>query len=255
MNQLKLCSRCRAVATHPASFSRAWTQCVGDREPSVAFVAWAERGAPASDDLLVGPARTAYSGSSRTSTMEMVIHHRELLMGDRENASKFLQSIVDPKFAVTGTLAKQKRPANATGDAVVPARRNGWIDEDAGEPWSWSKTLGGRSGYVVSSRLVFVRPSKLPTRQDRRQDYTACPLHLSFTFTFPCLSFTLLFDWLDRLYEVLDSELRGRKLVDALEWNHIGNRIFVPVVMTTNPFTFPPNYLYLPVCEGSEAFW
>ncbi len=36
----------------------------------------------------------------------------------------------------------------------------------------------GRSGYVVSSRLVFVRPSKLPTRQDRRQDYTACPLHL-----------------------------------------------------------------------------
>ncbi len=45
--------------------------------------------------------------------------------GDREDASKFVQAIVDPKFAVALTFAEQESAADTAGDAVVPTGDGG----------------------------------------------------------------------------------------------------------------------------------
>jgi hypothetical protein len=55
----------------------------------------------------------------------MVIQHRELAPGDREDASNFLQAIVDPEFTIAFALAEQEIAADAAGDVVVPAGDGG----------------------------------------------------------------------------------------------------------------------------------
>ncbi len=52
---------------------------------------------------------------------------------------------------------------------------------------------GRLRGNVMSSRLVFFSPPKVPTRQDRRQHYTACPFlcRTAVNTTLPVLFFSL----------------------------------------------------------------
>ncbi len=55
MNQLRLCNRSRAVATHLASFSRAWTHS-SDRGHMSRLVAGRKEASPAAHDVLIRPA-------------------------------------------------------------------------------------------------------------------------------------------------------------------------------------------------------
>jgi hypothetical protein len=60
--------------------------------------------------------------------VQVVIHDREPGDGDREDIRKFLQSRFDPLFAVERSFGEKEWAADATSDAVIPAR-HGDVDE------------------------------------------------------------------------------------------------------------------------------
>lgn len=66
--------------------------------------------------------------------------------------------------------------------------------------------------------------------------------------------FSGLFDWLDRLEPRLANELQGRWPDAEPSEFYSRVRFRVPVVYTSNPFAVPGDYLYLPICDGSDKF-
>jgi hypothetical protein len=74
-------------------------------------------------------------GDAGGDGVEVVINDRETTNGDGEDIRKFLQSKFDPFFAVESRVAvvdrcfaEQEGAADATADAVIPAR-DGYVDE------------------------------------------------------------------------------------------------------------------------------
>ena len=74
-------------------------------------------------------------GDAGGDGVEVVINDRETTSGDGEDIRKFLQSKFDPFFAVESRVAvvdrcfaEQEGAADATADAVLPAR-DGYVDE------------------------------------------------------------------------------------------------------------------------------
>ena len=52
--------------------------------------------------------------------MQVIIHHREPADGHGEDFRKFLESMLDPFFAVDQTLREEKRTPDTASDAVIP---------------------------------------------------------------------------------------------------------------------------------------
>ena len=107
---------------------------LGNRKRLSGFVAGRKEASPAADDFFVGPA-CGEVGIEAHEDVQVVIHDRETADGDREDIRKFLQSKFDPFFAVESRVAvvdrcfaEQEGAADATGDAVIPAR-HGYVDE------------------------------------------------------------------------------------------------------------------------------
>ena len=59
----------------------------------------------------------------------MVIHHTETGDGDGEQGVEFSKALIEPSLAIEVLILRdEKRAANATGDAVIPAG-DFWIDD------------------------------------------------------------------------------------------------------------------------------
>ncbi|MFN9913213.1 MAG: hypothetical protein ACK53L_11545, partial [Pirellulaceae bacterium] len=60
--------------------------------------------------------------------MQVVIHHTETGDGDGEQRVEFSKALIEPSLAIEVLILRdEKRAANATGDAVIPAG-DFWID-------------------------------------------------------------------------------------------------------------------------------
>ena len=151
MNRLRLCNRSCAVATHLASFSRAWTYssetgatcrallCGGKRRP--------QRRTTSSSDQ-----PRATSRSSRTSRCEMIVQDRKPRHGHREDFSKFLEPMFDPAFAVVHPFPEQEGPLHAARNTVIPAG-HGRIDQMVR-----AIVMGGSPGMI---RTIFrIQPAE-----------------------------------------------------------------------------------------------
>jgi hypothetical protein len=96
--------------------------------------------------------------------MQLVIQHRKTADGNGEDVRKFLKPAFDPRLAVLVFVPEQKRPAEAAGDAVIPAS-DGGVDE---------------VGASDRHGRIWVRPAQANQSESRRQDRSARPFFLGF---------------------------------------------------------------------------
>ncbi|MFN9853889.1 MAG: hypothetical protein ACK57P_18900 [Planctomycetota bacterium] len=100
---------------------------------------------PALGDLKGSPG-IGHLGIDPDQQEQVVIHHTETGDGDGEQGVEFSKALIEPGLAIEVLILRdEKRAANATGDAVIPAG-DVWID-DLGTGLSHSeKPPSGKSG-------------------------------------------------------------------------------------------------------------
>ena len=120
MNQLRLCSRRRALATQPGLLEPDLDPLLGHRQGLACLIAGWEELPPAADDFLVGPSLSQRRVQPHQQ-MQVIVQNREPAHGNGENVRKFAEPMFDPGLTVLMFVAEQERASDATGNAVIPA--------------------------------------------------------------------------------------------------------------------------------------
>ena len=113
MNQLRLCRRSRAVATHLASLRRHWTHSLETGRGCLDLSRGGKSRPQRLHNFFIGPSL----GDVRIEPHEdvqVVIHDREPADGYGEDFRKFFQPFFDPFFAVARPSASPSRNARRT---------------------------------------------------------------------------------------------------------------------------------------------
>ena len=102
----RLCNRSRTVATHLASFSRAWTHS-SETGATCRAGAWRKEASPASHDVLIRPA-PGHVRIQPHQQVQMIVQDRKPRDGHREEFSKFLEPMFDLAFPVVHPFPSRK---------------------------------------------------------------------------------------------------------------------------------------------------